>query len=255
MNSIGLLDEIKSGKYVGIFLCVFIILIYQIYKNMFSCKNKIETMVDLSDSRIAEVVKRFYLSDEFIKNMSVISTKIETEGLNIIGNISVNGQIKATKEISANNYSLTGLNTKINNTQEIKQKQAEERKKVEAARLVEVARQAEAARQLEAARQAEIARQAEAARLKAEADRKAQSTCNINPQPLLGNKTCNHWSWKDERWEQRFEMPNYRKTGTVPPAWDCWYEPTTQCVSRDCLKSNNPAGACGKRTNWTDDWW
>jgi hypothetical protein len=84
-----------------------------------------------------------------------------------------------------------------------------------------------------------------AAANKAAADKEA--LCNKNPQALLGNKSCNHWSWRDERDRQRWEMPNYSKTGTVPPSWDCWYAPTTQCVSRDCLDSPNPAQACGKR--------
>jgi hypothetical protein len=74
--------------------------------------------------------------------------------------------------------------------------------------------------------------------------------CNINAQALLGNKTCNYWSWKDERTEQRPAMPNYQQTGTVPPGWDCWYEPKTQCVSRECLKSSDPTKDCGKRNTF-----
>jgi len=74
-----------------------------------------------------------------------------------------------------------------------------------------------------------------------------ESRCDKNPQSLLGNKTCNHWSWMDERWQQRFSMPNYHITGTVLPAHDCWYAPTSQCVSRECLKSPNPAASCPKR--------
>ncbi len=35
-------------------------------------------------------------------------------------------------------------------------------------------------------------------------------------------------------------MKNWCDTGTVPPRWDCWYEPTQQCLSRDCLKSSDP---------------
>jgi len=71
--------------------------------------------------------------------------------------------------------------------------------------------------------------------------------CHTGRQALLGNKTCNEWSWKDESTDQRRDMPNYKTTGTVPPGWDCWYEPTSQCVSRDCLNSSDPTKGCGKR--------
>jgi cytoskeletal protein RodZ len=78
----------------------------------------------------------------------------------------------------------------------------------------------------------------------------APKVCNINPQALLGNRTCNSWSWDDERTLQRKNMPNYNQTGTVPPTWDCWYEPTTQCVSRDCLNSSDPTKDCPKHNKW-----
>ena len=88
----------------------------------------------------------------------------------------------------------------------------------------------------------------------------APKVCNTGPQSLLKgpnpttgiieDQTCNYWSWKDERTKQRYAMPNYNQTGTVPPAWDCWYEPTTQCVSRECLNSSNPAAACPKHNTF-----
>jgi hypothetical protein len=74
--------------------------------------------------------------------------------------------------------------------------------------------------------------------------------CNTNPQALLGNRSCNSWSWDDERTLQRYNMPNYKQTRTVPPAWDCWYEPTTQCVSREYLNSSNPTKDCPKRNTF-----
>ncbi len=78
----------------------------------------------------------------------------------------------------------------------------------------------------------------------------APLVCNTNPQALLGNRSCSSWSWGDERTEQRYQMPNYSKTGTVAPGWDCWYEPTTQCVSKECLNSSNPTQGCPKRNQW-----
>jgi len=54
----------------------------------------------------------------------------------------------------------------------------------------------------------------------------------------------------DEQYEQTAQMPNWRYTGTVPPAWYCWYEPTHQCVSRECLGKANPTRDCPKRNHW-----
>ena len=75
-------------------------------------------------------------------------------------------------------------------------------------------------------------------------------SCNKNPQALLGNQTCNYWSWKDEKTVQSVQMPNYQTTGTVAPGWDCWYEKTQQCVSEKCLDSEDPIIDCHKRNNW-----
>ena len=79
--------------------------------------------------------------------------------------------------------------------------------------------------------------------------------CNRNPQTLLDNQTCNYWSWKDERTRQTAEMSNWRTTGTVPPAWDCWYEPAQQCVSEKCLESEDPAKDCPKNNKWVKSGW
>lgn len=113
-----LIEELKLEKYVFIFICIFIILIYHVYKNIYSCKNNIEKMTSISDDRIAEAVKQYYLSDDFLKTMATTSIKIQTEGLKFNGNISVNGSIKAINEITSNNYSLSGTNTNINNAME-----------------------------------------------------------------------------------------------------------------------------------------
>ena len=55
-------------------------------------------------------------------------------------------------------------------------------------------------------------------------------------------RTCNYWSWKNEREEQTHDKNGLKYwpiTGTVPPGSDCWYGPTRQCVSEDCLNSLN----------------
>ena len=73
-----LIEELKSEKYVFIFICIFLILIYRVYRNIHSCKNNIEKMTSISDDSIAEAVKQYYLSDDFkwhkskIRNQDII---------------------------------------------------------------------------------------------------------------------------------------------------------------------------------------
>jgi hypothetical protein len=65
-------------------------------------------------------------------------------------------------------------------------------------------------------------------------------------------QTCNYWSRKDERTEQTHDkngLKYWQITGTVHPGWDCWYEPTRQCVSEDCLNSENPGKSCVAHNN------
>jgi hypothetical protein len=50
-------------------------------------------------------------------------------------------------------------------------------------------------------------------------------------------------------------MSNLRTTGTVPPAWDCWYESTQQCVSEKCLESEDPTKDCPKKNKWVRTGW
>jgi len=225
-----LIEELKSEKYVFVFICILIILIYHVYRNVSSCKNNIEKMTQLSDNRIAEAVKQYYLSDDFLRTMTDTSIKIQTEGLKIMGNLSVRGNIKASNDIMNNQFSFSGINNNINKVIENQQQNKERQRQMEIEK--ELRRQQE----LENERR----RQEELRRLE-------ESKCDINPQALLGWKTCNHWSWMDERLLQRYQMPNYQITGTVLPAHDCWYAKTSQCVSRDCMKSANPDKACPKR--------
>ena len=178
-----LIEELKSEKYVFIFICIFIILIYHVYKNICSCKNNIEKMTPISDDRIAEAVKQYYLSDNFLKTMASTSIKIQTEGLKFDGNISVNGNIKANNEITNNQFSLSGTNTSINNAIESKQREqdnlrrqqlaeaeqrrqqeqqaAEQRRQQEQQAAEQRRQQEQAARQAAEQREAEQARQTE----------------------------------------------------------------------------------------------
>jgi|LauGreDrversion4_2_1035121.scaffolds.fasta_scaffold82530_4 microcystin-dependent protein len=92
MNFKELVDEINSGKYNTIFLIIVFILLFHLY---FKVDDKnIETMADSSlNSQIAEAVKQYYLSDEFIKNLSIVSTQLQKDGgLSISGDLTVSGK-------------------------------------------------------------------------------------------------------------------------------------------------------------------
>ena len=86
-----LMEEIKSGKYNIIFYFICFVFLYHLYHNLSFCKDKIETMADVSDAQIAAAVKNYYLSDEFIKNISIVSAQLQRDGLIIQGNLTVNG--------------------------------------------------------------------------------------------------------------------------------------------------------------------
>ena len=81
---------------------------------MLSCNKKIEKMSNTSDFQIREAVKKYYSSNEFIRNISATSIEIQKNGLQVNGDLNVIGQIKATGEISNNNFSFSSLNNRIN---------------------------------------------------------------------------------------------------------------------------------------------
>jgi hypothetical protein len=111
------LKDIKSEKYLLIFLCVFLIYIYYIYKNISFCKKNIENMAILDDKQITEVINKYYSSDDFTKSITTVAQKIQSNGLQIVGNIHLTGNVKADGEISISNsnntISFSDLNKKI----------------------------------------------------------------------------------------------------------------------------------------------
>ena len=66
------------------FIIIFIIITYTfiIYKveTMINA-NKIEHMADLSEAQLADAVKKYYLSDDFINNISLVSAHLKTNGV------------------------------------------------------------------------------------------------------------------------------------------------------------------------------
>ena len=108
-----ILEEIKSEKYVGIFICVFFIFIYYIYRKMSSCKKSIEYMTNLSDKQISEVINRFYTSTDFVRSITIALQKLEINGLLIEGDIIVNKNVNVDGEIRNNTISFTEIEKKI----------------------------------------------------------------------------------------------------------------------------------------------
>jgi len=171
------LEEIKSEKYVGIFIFIFLILVYYIYRNICSCKKNIENMANLNDKEINNSINRYYSSDDFVKTMTTIFEKIQKNGLLIVGDIVVTGDIKADKEISDQNYSFTEINKKIDDKITQKKKEAEEiqRKAWEEYARLEAERQAAIALSIEKRRREQEAAEAEKRRIA------ALGTCGHTP--------------------------------------------------------------------------
>ena len=80
---------------------------------MSSCKKSIENMTILDDKQITEVINKYYSSDDFVNTITNVSKKIEKNGLQILGNIDIIGNVKADGEVSNQNISFTDLNNKI----------------------------------------------------------------------------------------------------------------------------------------------
>jgi len=88
-----IIDEIKSGKHNVIFYFICFVLLYHLYNNLSFCKNKIEnieSMGDVSNDQIAAAVRNYYLSDEFVKNISIVSAQLQRDGLAISGPLKIN---------------------------------------------------------------------------------------------------------------------------------------------------------------------
>jgi hypothetical protein len=125
------LDKLKSEKYLLIFLFIFLILVYCIYKNMSFCIKNIENMTILEDKQITESVNKFYSSDDFVRSITTVFQKIQANGLQIEGNIDLTGNVKADGEISNQNISLTSFSKKIDDKAKLiaDRKAAEENRK------------------------------------------------------------------------------------------------------------------------------
>jgi hypothetical protein len=180
MNFNNFLEEIKSEKYVGIFIFILLILVYHIYRNMCSCKKNIENIANLDDKEITNAINRYYSSDDFVKTMTTIFEKIQKNGLQIVGDIVVTGDVKADEEISNQNYSFTEINKKIddkNNEIIQRKREAEEiqRKAYEEYARLEAERQAAIALSIEKRRREQEAAEAEKRRIA------ALGTCGHTP--------------------------------------------------------------------------
>jgi len=113
MKFIKILENIKLEKNVSIFMCVFLVLVYFIYRKMYSCKKSIENMAILDDNQIKQTINKYYLSNEYLIDITSLAKRIQDKGILIEGNIDVTGNIKANGNISNQNISLTDLNHKL----------------------------------------------------------------------------------------------------------------------------------------------
>ena len=126
----GFIEDLKNGDIKSIILVILIIFMFHQYwresKFMMKsqCKEEIKESMSNVSNDIKEAVKQVYLADvEAIRNLSEIATKLQNGALTIPGNLVVKGQIRADNaitsggEISNNNFSLSGLNSKIDGVQ------------------------------------------------------------------------------------------------------------------------------------------
>ncbi len=83
-----IIDDVNSGKYNFVILCVVAILFFHIYWN----KNN-ESMADVGNlDQIKEAIKQVYIADvEAIRNLSNVATQLQAGGLTIPGNLTVKG--------------------------------------------------------------------------------------------------------------------------------------------------------------------
>lgn len=107
-----LISDINSGKYNTIFLIIVTLLLFHIYFTL--NEKKVESMADVSNDQIAAAVRNYYLSDEFIRNISTVSAQLQKDGLIISGPIS-SGTISAQDNISATNKTNEGGRLRILN--------------------------------------------------------------------------------------------------------------------------------------------
>ena len=96
-------------------ILLIIIIIYLVILHCKSKKTNREHFAATDDIRVA--VKEIYNTDmEAVRQLAAMATKLTAGGLEIPGNLTVTGTIKATGEIYNNSYSLSGLSSSISST-------------------------------------------------------------------------------------------------------------------------------------------
>ncbi len=111
----GLLEDLKSGKYnLVLFGIIFVLIFYQFWVK--DTKEPMADVTSLTEDKIKELIYKTYLIDvTAIKNLSDIAKELQSDkGLTIPGDVNIKGKLSAGGEISNNSFSLSGLNNSVN---------------------------------------------------------------------------------------------------------------------------------------------
>jgi hypothetical protein len=77
MEVSNVIDDIKSGKFNIIFYFICFLFFFNIYNKLSTCYVMNKNMADTSiDAQIADAVKKYYLSDEFITAGTILNDTI-----------------------------------------------------------------------------------------------------------------------------------------------------------------------------------
>jgi hypothetical protein len=120
----GLLEDLNSGKYNLVLICILFIFMFHQYWGSSSiakslkqiqCKDNKEPMADVSND-IKEAVKQVYLADvEAIRNLSEIATKINAGTFVFPGDLKVTGTIKS-QSLDSLNSKIDSVNSSLNSS-------------------------------------------------------------------------------------------------------------------------------------------
>ena len=92
----GLFEDLNTGKYnLILFIVLFVLAFHQFYCKFTKEPMMQEHMADVTDTQLADAVKKLYLEDvETIRNLSTIATQLQAGGLTCPGSLLVSENLK-----------------------------------------------------------------------------------------------------------------------------------------------------------------